>query len=72
MKVKFEHERLQMLPENDDEEWFCKTLIRRVEDSNNLMSWYGDMRFDRETSGYIITWQTGKSPSDNVVEIPAE
>ena len=68
MKVKFEHERLQMLPENNDEEMFCKALIRRITDSNKLMSWYGDMSFGRETSGYIITWQSGKSPTE-IVEI---
>ena len=72
MKVKFEHERLQMLPETDDEENFCQTLVRRVEDSKHLLGWYGDMRFDKETSGYIITWEVGRAPSDNVIEVPAE
>ena len=65
MKVKFENDRLQMLPEGIDEERFAKMLVRRMEDSNNFTGWYGDMEFDNKgTSGYVITWQLGKSPKD--------
>ena len=58
MKVKFESDRLQMLPETDNEEGFCKTLGRRIADSNVLMNWYGDVEFDgKATSGYVITYK---------------
>jgi len=56
MKVKFERGRLSMLPETRDGERFCKRLIQRMTDSNLLMGWYGDVRFNgKETSGYVVT-----------------
>ena len=61
MKTKYEHERLNLLPESLEEEEFCKDLIRRMIDSNILMGWYGDVEFDgKETSGYVITDQPTK------------
>ncbi|MCK4820530.1 hypothetical protein KA005_32495 [bacterium] len=63
MKLKFENDRLYMLPEDDIEERFAQTLIRRVEDSNNMMGWYGDAEFDEKYTGaYIITWLPDKEP----------
>ena len=57
MKVKYEHDQLVMIPENPAEDGFCKDLIRRMVDSNYLMGWYGDVRFDKETSGYKIAYK---------------
>ena len=74
MKVKFESNRLQFLVEPDsNEEWFVKTLVRRITDSNNLMSWYGDVEFDgKETSGYIITWQPEREPGKGIPKVKEE
>ena len=69
MKVKFEHDRLQMLPEEDFEERFVKELTRLVQAvSNELMAWYGDVEFDKETSGYIVTWKPKRNPRELSVE----
>lgn len=58
MKMNFEFNRLNLLPETPDEEAFTKALVRRIEDSNRLVGWYGDVEIDgKETSGYVITWK---------------
>ncbi len=72
MKTKFEHNRLELLPENDFEERFATTLIRRMTDSNELMGWYGDVEFDKPTSGYVITWLPERNPEKIGVEIKKE
>ena len=71
MKLKFEDDRLYLKPEDDHyEERFAKTLAARIEDSNNLMSWWGDAEFDgKETSAYIITWLPHRSPTKIKEEI---
>jgi hypothetical protein len=56
MKIKFEHERLQMLPETKKEEEFCLNLHRAIVYANKVMAWHGDVEFDgKETSGYVFT-----------------
>ena len=63
MKVKFENDRLELIPEDTFETRFATTLIRRMDDSNRLMGWYGDVRVDeKETSGYVITWIPEQNP----------
>jgi len=65
MKVKYENGRLYLLPENRDEERFAKTLRRRMIDSNELMGWYGDAKFEgKETSAYVITWLPNRNPKN--------
>lgn len=67
MKIKYRNERIEMLPETDKDEWFCKELhsfIRHT--SNEFMSWYGDVEFDgKETSGYVYTFK----PRPNTEEL---
>ena len=55
MQVNFRHDRLQMIIENAYEKRFVQELGRLVQAvSNNLMAWYGDVRFDdKETSGNV-------------------
>jgi len=69
MKVKFERDRLQMIPEEDIEERFAKELTRLVQAvSNELMAWYGDVKFEKETSGYVITWKPKRNPREIGIE----
>ncbi|MFW6173233.1 MAG: hypothetical protein ACOC5T_05760 [Elusimicrobiota bacterium] len=65
MKVQYTARSIEMLPENHIEELFCKKIIRRMTDSNRLMGWYGDVKFDGEiTSGYVIT----ETPQESIGE----
>lgn len=70
MKIQFRHERIEMLPDNPDEDNFAKELTRLLRAvSNNFMGYYGDVKFDgEETSGYVITEvppQGGIEPSED-------
>ena len=61
MKVKFENNRLSMLPDNNEDERFARDIVRLIQAvSNNMMAWYGDVTFDKETSGYVITYKPTK------------
>ena len=64
MEVKFNNNRLEMIPQDNFEERFATTLVRRMTDSNRLMGWYGDVTSEagKETSGYVITWQPDQDP----------
>lgn len=69
MQLQYRHGRLEMLPENELETMFVRTLSLRVEDSNSLMSWYGDVEFgEKERSGCVITWQPDKDPAIKGIE----
>ena len=69
MKVKFEHDRLEMLPENKDEEIFATDLQRLINAvSNEFMAWYGDVKFEKETSGFVITWKPERNPKKAGIE----
>jgi hypothetical protein len=73
MKVKFESDRLQIIPKEEAgsyEERFIKELTRLIQAvSNELMAWYGDVEFDgKETSGYVITWKPKRNPRKLSVE----
>jgi hypothetical protein len=63
MKVQYRHGRLEMISENHEEKMFVNSLIRLVQSvSNDLMAWYGDVKFDsKETSGCVITNKTDKN-----------
>ena len=56
----------EMIPKKeagDYEKRFVEELVRLVEAvSNELMGWYGDVEFDKSTSGYIITWKPKRNP----------
>jgi len=56
MKVFFEHDRLELVPEDNFEERFAKRLVRLVDAvSNDLTAWYGDIENEEyRGGGYII------------------
>lgn len=67
MQIKYESKRIYAKSENAEEEELLKAMHRRMEDSNRLMSWYGDAEFDgKETSAYIFTWQPDEEPGKGV------
>lgn len=56
MKTQYRYDRLELLPENEQEARFCKALMNRITDSNIIMAYHGDVKFDgKETCGFIIT-----------------
>ena len=69
MQVKFERDRVQMLPEDDFETRFATELQRLINAvSNEMMAWYGDVKFDKETSGFVITWKPKRNPRETGIE----
>ncbi len=70
MKVKFEHDRLEMITEDDNEKRFVQEMSELIQAvSNELMAWYGDVKFDgKETSGNVITWKPKRNPRNIGIE----
>lgn len=56
MKVRFRNERLELVPENNDEEIFVIRLVQLVQTvSNDFVAWHGDVDFGDTHSGFVIT-----------------
>jgi len=70
MKVNFEHDRLELVPETKEEEQFCKDLHHSIPTHPGMMSWYGDVDFDKvgARSGYVFTHR----PEPESVEVSDE
>ncbi len=62
--------RARILQMDSEHESLHDVHRKMIEDSNNLMSWWGDAEFDgKEIGAYIITWLPERDPKRHREEI---